>query len=201
MERIGVIGGTFDPIHLGHLIAAQWAQCELKLDKVIFVPAAIPPHKDNDEVLDQEYRYNMVKLATKSNEKFEVSDIELQREGSSYTVDTLKHFGQIYPKTQLFFIMGLDALLGLDTWKDVDELIELANFVVTTRPGYIIKPHDEIYDKLPWRFWSKVIYLEIPGMEISSSLIRQRLRQDKSIKYLVPEVIQDYILKNKIYGE
>ena len=83
-------------------------------------------------------------------------------------------------------------------WKDVDELIELANFVVTTRPGYIIKPHDEIYDKLPWRFWSKVIYLEIPGMEISSSLIRQRLRQDKSIKYLVPEVIQDYILKNKI---
>lgn len=201
MERIGIIGGTFDPIHLGHLIAAQWAQCELKLDKVIFVPAAIPPHKDNDEVLDPKHRYKMVKLATEGNKVFDLSDIELQREGRSYTVDTLKHFRQTYPKTQLFFIMGLDALLGLDTWKDVDELIGLANFVVTTRPGYIIKPHDEIYDRFPWAFWSKVIYLEIPGMEISSSLIRQRLKLGKSIKYLVPQVIESYILKNKIYGD
>ncbi len=201
MNKVGIIGGTFDPIHFGHLIAAQWAKDALNLEQVIFIPAAEPPHKDVNEVSDKNYRFNMVSLAIRNNAGFILSDLEIRRSGNSYTVDTLKHFRQLYPQAQLFFIMGLDALLQLDTWKDVEVLIELATFVVATRPGYKIEPDDSIYNKLPRSIENKVIYLEIPGVEISSSLIRQRLRQGKSIKYLVPAAVENYIYDNNIYGE
>lgn len=199
--KIGIIGGTFDPIHHGHLIAAQWAKEELNLDKVIFIPAANPPHKEGQEILDEKYRYIMVSLAIKDNPHFTVSDHEIQRGGKSYTIDTLKHFKKVYPDSELLFIMGLDSLLSLDTWKDVEGLMQLCTFVAATRPGYDIDKSEKIFEKLPPGIKDKIIFLEIPELEISSTLIRDRVRQGKSIKYLVPEVIEQYIYENNIYGE
>ncbi|NLB88154.1 MAG: nicotinate-nucleotide adenylyltransferase, partial [Syntrophomonadaceae bacterium] len=148
-SKIGIIGGTFDPIHYGHLVAAEWAKEELNLDKVVFIPAANPPHKEAQEIADEKYRYLMVSWAIKDNQDFVISDHEIQRGGKSYTVDTLKHFKKVYPGSELFFIMGLDSLLSLHTWKDVEGLMELCTFIVATRPGYAIDSNDEIYAKLP----------------------------------------------------
>lgn len=200
-SKIGIIGGTFDPIHYGHLIAAEWAKDELNLDKIIFIPAANPPHKELQEILDEKYRYLMVSLAIKDNKNFTISDHEIQRGGKSYTIDTLKHFKKVYPNSELFFIMGFDSLLSLPTWKDVEGLVELCTFIVATRPGYTLDQNDNIYDKLPSGIGDKVVFLEIPEIEISSSLIRERVRKGKSIKYLVPEAIEKYIYDNNIYGE
>lgn len=200
-SKIGIIGGTFDPIHYGHLIAAEWAKDELNLDKIIFIPAANPPHKELQEILDEKYRYLMVSLAIKDNKNFTISDHEIQRGGKSYTIDTLKHFKKVYPNSELFFIMGFDSLLSLPTWKDVEGLEELCTFIVATRPGYTLDQNDNIYDKLPSGIGDKVVFLEIPEIEISSSLIRERVRKGKSIKYLVPEAIEKYIYDNNIYGE
>lgn len=200
-SKIGIIGGTFDPIHYGHLIAAQWAKEELNLDKVIFMPAANPPHKESQKITDEKYRYAMVSLAIKDNRDFLISDHEIKRGGKSYTIDTLKHFKKVYPDSELYFIMGLDSLLSLNTWRDVEGLMKLCTFVVATRPGYAIEPDDKIYEKLPEGIGEKVRFLEIPGIEISSTLIRERLKQGKSIKYLVPEVIERFIYENNIYGE
>lgn len=201
VSKVGIIGGTFDPIHYGHLIAAQWAKDKFNLDLVIFIPAANPPHKDSKEVLDKSYRYTMVNLAIDDNENFTISDYEMKKNGKSYTVETLKHYKEVYGQAELFFIMGLDSLLSLDTWKDVEGLIDLCTFIVATRPGYIIDHNNTIYDKLPNRIWDKVVYLEIPDIEISSSLIRDRVGQGKSIKYLVPDAIEKYIYDNNIYGD
>ncbi|HZK44110.1 MAG TPA: nicotinate-nucleotide adenylyltransferase [Syntrophomonadaceae bacterium] len=201
VNKVGIIGGTFDPIHCAHLVVAEWAKDELGLDFVIFVPAANPPHKDFDEVLDKSYRFKMVELALRGNEDFVISDFEMQRSGKSYTIDTIKYFKRLYPQTELFFIMGIDSLFYLDTWKDVEELIDLCKLIVATRPGYVMEDNHVFYDKLPQRVWDKTTFIEIPELEISSRVLRQRVRENKSIKYLVPESIEKYIKDNNIYGE
>ncbi len=200
LEKIGIMGGTFNPIHYGHLIAAEWAKIEHQLDIVIFVPAANPPHKDMAKVLNKEDRYNMVERAIASNQNFTISNFEMQREGKSFTVDTLEYFKKIYPKSDLYFIIGYDAFLDLHTWKNFVKLFDLSTFIVATRTGYTQKQSWPRHSHLPKTILDKIKFFEIPEVGISSSDIRQRVRQNKSIKYLVPEAVEKYIFTNNIYG-
>jgi len=187
-RRIGILGGTFNPPHLGHLVLAREVLNKLKLDKVLFIPAYIPPHKkikDNNAYL----RYRMVLLACKGNSKFEVSKIELERKTISYSVDTLQKLWNRYGKDiELFFIIGSDSLDELENWKDIDKILRLAKLIVVNRPGFPVK-----------RVSSKIKQIKIPALDISSSMIRDRMRNSKSIRYLVPELVRKFIIKNKLY--
>lgn len=187
--KIGILGGTFNPIHIGHLILAEEARDRLKLDKVIFMPVYIPPHKNSSELIKATARYSMCLLAIKNNSHFQVSKLEIEREGKSYSVETLKEIRKQYGKdTELFFLTGSDSLRELFSWKDVNDIFKLSQFVVAERPGYPI-------EKLP----REVKVVLITPIEVSSSLIRERVREGKSIRYLVTDEVRDYIIKNNLY--
>ncbi len=187
--RIGILGGTFNPIHIGHLILAEEALWKLKLDKVIFVPAYLPPHKSEEEILEAEHRCRMVLLAVEGNPKFEVSRIEVDSKQKSYSIDTLKAFLKQYGhKAEFFFITGSDSLKELVSWKQIDEIYKLSRFIVAKRPGF---PIGEIPNEI-----QAVVITE---MEVSASEIRRRLKEHKSIRYLVPDKVREYIEKNKLY--
>ncbi len=189
MDRIGFFGGTFNPIHMGHLAIAQMAQETFKLDKVIFIPSHQPPHKNITALAPAKARYNMVKLAVAGNDHFEVSDVETKRIGKSYTIDTLKHFRKIYSsKAKFFFIIGGDCFSTLPKWKSIDEILKLATFIVVNRPGF-----DNVKKNI------KHLTVASPGIDISSSYLRQRIDSGKSVRYLVPEAIYHYIVKYRLY--
>ena len=198
-DSIGIMGGTFDPIHNGHLIAAEFARHEFQLDRVIFMPAARPPHKEINAVLDSEHRYKMVKLAIQGNPAFEISDLEMKRTGKSYTIDTIRYFLEHCPGSDIYFIMGADSLLMMDTWKDYRELSGLCRFVVVTRPGYVIEHSDPALENLPPVLWERMEFLPIPGLYISSTDIRQRVAISRPIKYLLPLEVEQYILDQGLY--
>ena len=198
-DSIGIMGGTFDPIHNGHLIAAEFTRHEFQLDRVIFMPAARPPHKEINEVLDSEHRYKMVKLAIQGNPAFEISDLEMKRTGKSYTIDTIRYFLEHYPGSDIYFIMGADSLLMMDTWKDYRELSGLCRFAVVTRPGYGIERSNPALKNLPPILWERMEFLPIPGLDISSTDIRQRVAESKPIKYLLPLEVEQYILDQGLY--
>ncbi|HHV15771.1 MAG TPA: nicotinate-nucleotide adenylyltransferase [Gelria sp.] len=200
-DSIGIMGGTFDPVHYGHLIAAEFARHEFKLDSVIFMPAARPPHKEINEVLDSEHRYNMVKIAIRGNPALTISDLEMKRAGKSYTIDTVRYFLKHYSDSDIFFIMGADSLLTMHTWKDYQELSGLCRFVVATRPGYIIERSDPALKNLPSILWERMDFLPIPGLDISSTNIRQRVAENRPIKYLLPLEVEQYILDKGLYRE
>ncbi len=186
--KIGILGGTFNPIHIGHLILADEVREKLSLDKVIFVPTYIPPHKQNSEVAAADERLRMVKAAIKGNKFFKTSDIEIKRKGPSYTVDTVKAFNKKFPGDELYFITGSDLLKYLDEWKDFQELLGLMKFVVATRPGYPL-------EKIP----SYVRRVSIRAVDVSAFEIRQCIKESKSFRYLVPEAVFEYINKKKLY--
>lgn len=185
-ERIGIFGGSFDPIHIGHLIIAQHALIELNLKKLIFIPANLSPFKENNKA-SAEQRYEMTRLAIIDNPNFEVSDIEIKRGGISYTIDTIYYFKSLYPDKDYYFIMGLDAYRGLKGWKEIEKLRKYVKFVVAIREG--IEPKQDI----------EAIFIKAPLIDISSSLIRDYIRKGYSIRYLVPERVRDYILEQKLY--
>ena len=186
--KIGILGGTFNPIHVGHLILAEEAREKLLLDKIIFVPAATPPHKDISNIAKAQNRFEMLKLALKDNGHFSVSDIEIKRQGRSYTIDTLREFKKLYPKNELYFIIGSDLLKYLDEWKDLGEIIKMVKFIVATRPGYPL-------EKIP----SYISTLAIRAVDISAFEIRNAIKENKSFRYLVPARVFDYINKRKLY--
>lgn len=187
--KIGIVGGTFNPIHIGHLILAEEALWKLKLDKVIFVPSYLPPHKEEEKILDPEHRFKMILLAIEGNPKFEISRIEIDAKQTSYSIDTIKKFKEQFgAKAEIFFITGSDSLKELFSWKKIDEIFELSNFIVAKRPGFPI-------DEVP----KDVQVVPITGMEISSSEIRKRLKEGKSIRYLVPDQVREYIEANRLY--
>lgn len=189
MKRIGILGGTFNPVHIGHLAIAQTAQEKFDLDKVIFVPSNRPPHKGIRNLAPARDRFQMVQLAIKNNPLFEISDFEVLREGKSYTVDTLKHFCSVYSKRKKFFcIIGGDSFSGLSTWKRIDEILTMTSFIVVNRPGYAGRAGGI-------RHFSVIM----PGIDISSSYLRQRIRQGKSVKYFVPESVLKYINQHNLY--
>jgi len=188
--KIGLLGGTFNPMHIGHLLLAEECFLRFELEKVIFIPAYIPPHKEVECGISVEDRAEMVKLGIAGNEKFELSTYEIDKKGISYTVDTLQYYREEYgDKADLFFLTGCDSVAELSTWKGVDRILDISNFIIATRPGWK-KNHD--YD-------GKVEYINIPGIDISSTVIRERIRECKSVKYLVPEPVIGYIEKKGLY--
>ena len=188
--KIGILGGTFNPIHMGHLILAEEACFKLKLDKLIFVPAFIPPHKDASEVISARDRLAMVRLAIKDNPVFDVSTYEVDSKKKSYSIDTLKEFRSIYgDETQLCFITGSDSLKDLFSWKDVNDIFKISKFIVANRPGYPMKDIPKEADTVV-----------ITPIEVSSEDIRKRLKENRSIRYLVPEKVRKYIYEHKLYS-
>ncbi|MDP3732726.1 MAG: nicotinate-nucleotide adenylyltransferase [Candidatus Omnitrophota bacterium] len=186
--KIGILGGTFNPIHIGHLILAEEAREKLKLAQVIFVPAYLPPHKDNSDIAYANARLAMVKIAIKGNRYFSASDTEIKRDGRSYTIDTLKELKKIYPQDELYFIIGSDLLKYLDDWKDLQEIIKMVRFIVATRPGYPL-------EKIP----SHISTIPIRAVDISGFEIRKAIKDNLSFRYLVPEQVYRYIVKKKLY--
>jgi len=190
-KRIGILGGSFNPLHMGHLSIAQAAQEKCKLDKVIFVPTYLPPHRKIKRLASAKDRYEMVRLGVKNNSLFEISDFEIKRKGKSFTIDTVIHFEESFPKgTKLFFIVGADNFSELHTWKNIDEILKIVSFIVVNRPGF----------KIPKKNF-KYHVVTMPGMEICASYIRRVITQGQSIKYLVPEAVFRYIKKNRLYKQ
>ncbi|EHR60393.1 nicotinate-nucleotide adenylyltransferase [Saccharomonospora cyanea] len=190
-RRLGVMGGTFDPVHNGHLVAASEVQHRFGLDEVIFVPTGQPWQKAGRAVSRAEDRYLMTVIATASNPVFSVSRVDIDRGGQTYTVDTLRDLREEYPDDELFFITGADALEQILTWRDVDELFDLAHFIGVTRPGYQLNDHH-----LPE---GRVSLVEVTAMAISSTACRQRVRNGEPVWYLMPDGVVRYISKRKLY--
>ena len=198
--KLGLIGGTFDPIHYGHLLIAQEAGWQLGLDRVLFIPAGDPPHKQDRRVTPARCRLEMTRLATGDNPLFEVSTLELDRQGLSYTADTLAQLRDLYrQQAELFFIIGADAAAELLTWYRPQRVLELARLVVAGRPGYSL-PFDQLQAGLPdTRLAERLVRLEVPLTEIASRDLRHRVAQGISIRYLVPDQVAAYIEQEKLY--
>lgn len=197
-KRLGILGGTFDPIHIGHLATAEAVRTEYGLDTILFIPSANPPHKQDVEVTDAVHRYAMTALATQSNPHFAVSKIEMERKGLSYTIYTLKELLAIYgANTELYFITGSDALAELHTWENIYGVLELTHFIAASRPG--IDKTAEIIDSFGELGRKKIHPLTIPELEISATDIRRRVAQGKSIRYIVPDRVVQYIEENGLY--
>ncbi|MGJ7540139.1 nicotinate-nucleotide adenylyltransferase [Brevibacterium sp. UBA7493] len=189
-RRVGVMGGTFDPIHNGHLVAASEVAATFDLDEVVFVPTGIPYQKQH--VTAAEHRYLMTVIATASNPRFTVSRVDIDRPGETYTIDTLRDLAEVYgEETELYFITGADAVEQILTWKDVEELFSLAHFVGVTRPG-----HDLNGDGIPT---DELSQLQIPALAISSTDCRARVERGLPVWYLVPDGVVQYIAKHELY--
>ncbi|NLY55429.1 MAG: nicotinate-nucleotide adenylyltransferase [Firmicutes bacterium] len=201
MARLGIMGGTFDPIHYGHLMTAEEARDQYRLDKVLFVPSGHPPHKPESSVTESKHRYLMTVLATLTNPAFEVSRVDIDREGITYTIDTVTDLKALFPHDQLFFITGADAILEIITWKDAHRLLGLCDFIAATRPGYSIEALETKLGALYTSYRDCFHFVEVPALAISSTDIRQRVRAGRPIRYLVPETVDHYIRKNRLYQE
>jgi nicotinate-nucleotide adenylyltransferase len=193
-RRIAVMGGTFNPIHYAHLISAEQVRTELGYDKILFIPSARPPHKVADaDIIEPEHRYQMVLLAIAKNPHFEASRIELERAGPSYTIETLKALKELYEETtELAWIIGADSLIEYKVWRDFDEVLERCVMIATTRPNYDL-------NRVPLEIRKRVTTFPITGVDISATVIRERVRKSLSIQYLVPEGVQAYIQQHQLY--
>jgi nicotinate-nucleotide adenylyltransferase len=191
------MGGTFDPIHWAHLRMAEEARIRFDLGKVLFIPAGQPPHKPDYPISDAEDRYAMTLLATSANPAFEVSRMEIERGGPSYTLDTLLSLKDIYgPEAGLYFIIGADEAFDLPRWHEAEKLPGLARFLVAPRPGFDLA---ELNQRLPALFREAIDFLPMPPIDISATDLRARIASGRSIKYLVPDCVETYIRKHKLY--
>ena len=195
MRRVGVMGGTFDPIHHGHLVAASEVQAWFDLDEVVFVPTGDPWQKTHRVVSEAEHRYLMTVVATASNPRFTVSRVDIERHGPTYTIDTLRDLKAQRPDEELYFITGADALADIFTWRDADELFALAQFVGCTRPGH--EMDDRTLAAIPA---DRVTMVEIPALAISSTECRERTGRGEPVWYLVPDGVVQYIGKYQLYA-
>jgi nicotinate-nucleotide adenylyltransferase len=196
-RRLGVMGGTFDPIHNGHLAAAREVARRLGLDEVVFIPAGHPWQKQDRDITDVEHRFRMVVIATQDEPGMSVSRIDIEREGPTYSVDTLRDLRAAHPHAELFFITGADALAGLPTWRDPQEVVSLAHLVGVTRPGYDLEAA-RLQAGLPE---GVVTLLEIPGVEVSASECRERASSGESLDGLVPEAVANHIRDHGLYRD
>lgn len=186
-RRIGILGGTFNPIHNAHLLIADQVQTQLSLDAMAFMLDANPPHVDRKFAIDGKDRANMIKLAIKSNPRFYLEEAELRRGGISYTYDTIKALKKAHPQNEYYFIIGGDMVAYLPKWHRVDDLMKMVHFVGVQRHGYPIKS--------PY----PIIWVDVPEINISSTMIRRKIRQGQSIRYLVPDSVRKYIKEHQLY--
>lgn len=212
-KRIGLFGGTFNPIHFGHLRAAQEVLEYFALDKIIFIPSAVPPHKQTGNLADAEDRLEMIRLAIDNCSQFEVSDVELRRSGHSYTIDTVIYFRTLMPESRLYFIIGSDAFWEIDSWKSYKELFSLISFIVMARPGSdhkILEHYLKTEISEQYRFsesQNACIHPEqqpvfgISGslLDISSTQIRALIGQNRSVRFLFPESVENFIKHNRLF--
>lgn len=190
--HIGLFGGTFNPIHFGHLIIAESLLNQTLIDRIIFIPAAIPPHKQDQTICSENHRFKMIQLAINNSPAFDVSDYEINKGDISYSIDTVEAFQKKYPSDRLYFIIGSDSLQDMYTWHEPDRLIHMIQVVVVRRAGADTDNVDAQYIK-------NVLWVNTPLIEISSSQIRQYVKEKKSIRYLVPQAVEQYIYENELY--
>ncbi len=202
VKRLGIIGGTFDPVHTAHLVIAEAARAELNLDRVVFIPAGTPPHKDAGHITDESHRLEMTKRAVKDNPSFCVSDMEICREGESYTVDTLAELKGLYGQDcSMYFIVGADTVWDLFNWKDFQEVFNMCGFAAAARPGYDQKQLNERIVIFKDTYCADITLLDVPNMDISSTNIRERIFAGKPVRYLIPERARQYIIENGLYAD
>lgn len=197
--KIGIMGGTFDPIHMGHLILGEYARENLNLDKVVFIPTGANPFKTDLGTSSSAHRVDMVKLAIESNPYFTVSTIEVERDGISYTIDTIKSLKDKYKEDQLYFIIGSDLVFQIERWKDFQELFKLCKFALFNRPGKEVKEIENKLKELNSKYKISFERINSPLIDISSTAIRDRVKRGQSIKYLVPPEVEEYIIKHNLY--
>jgi len=190
--KIGIFGGTFNPPHLGHLIVAEHVRIEYSLDRVMFMPASIPPHKLREQLVSSEHRAAMLRLAIQDNPNFDISQTELERGGISFTIDTLRELTKTHSEDHLFLLIGMDNLLEFHTWKSPHEILDVATVVVMTRPGFTTTENPLLKNEV-----LKICI--VPEIAISSREIRKRIKEGKSIHYLVPDTVREYIRKHQLY--
>ena len=201
ITKLAIMGGTFDPIHMGHLVTAEEVRHEFGVDEVLFVPTGHPPHKADINMTTSEHRYLMTVLATAANPSFKVSRIEIDRQGVTYAIDTIREIKSIYGEdVKVYFITGADAIQKILSWKDCEEVLKICNFVAVTRPGYNKDELIKEIDKLNREYETNIYFLEVPALAISSSNVRKRIATDRPIKYLVPEEVENYIKKHMLYN-
>lgn len=193
---LGIMGGTFDPIHYGHLVAAECCAEQFDLEQVIFVPSGTPPHKEEVTMTSASDRYMMTLLATISNPRFVISKVEIKRAGPSYTIDTLLYFRQEYPHHDVYFITGADAIAQIFTWKDPERLLMECFFIAVTRPGF---PLNEEAQQMIETYSHRIFPLSIPGVAISSTHLRSRAKRGLTLKYQVPPEVDAFIKKRSLY--
>lgn len=194
-----MLGGTFDPIHLGHLALAEAAGEALKLERVLFMPAGNPPHKTDRSITDAKHRLRMTELAIAGNERFQISTIDLTRSGLSYTVDTLRLLKNQYGDVDLVFIVGADSLLDLPNWYHPEEILQLAYVAAAERPGFSLENVALRLGPLYEQFSYRICLFDAPSLDISSSMLRERLAKGRTVRYLVPDAVLEYIRQNKLY--
>ncbi|MDR1204552.1 MAG: nicotinate-nucleotide adenylyltransferase [Peptococcaceae bacterium] len=201
IRKIGILGGTFDPVHLGHLTAAEAVREAYDLEQVLFIPAGEPPHKLDQTKTAAWHRYWMTVLATLDNPKFDVSPVEIQREGVSYTIDTLMYFREkMGSESEIYFIAGADLVFEIAGWRRSDALFERCVFVIVTRPGFDFgRLRDNLSGVLTQAQLNRIAPLEIPALEVSSTEIRQKIKAGRTVRYLIPEAVDAYIRKNGLY--
>lgn len=201
LKRIGILGGTFNPVHNGHLAIAEAVRQQFGLGKIIFLPTAIPPHKPDTDLISARDRMLMLHLALQGHPEYKVSDVELKRGGKSYTVVTMQQLQEIYgPGADIYLIIGADNLLEIAEWREIETLVQLCHFIIVTRPGFPLKKLEgenaRWADKIIEKDKSNIIGLSVP---VSSSEIRKRVRQGKDIRKLVPEKVLNYIQRKGLY--
>lgn len=194
--RLGIFGGTFDPIHFGHLRMAEEARGQVGLDRVLFVPNQVSPFKTGTPVTPGEVRVAMVRLAIADNPAFAVSDLEVTRPGPSYSVDTVRALAREYPGADLFFLTGTDAVRDLAKWHEPEALLRLARFVAVTRPGVNAA---EVAGALPQAWLPRITFMEMPGLDISATSLRARIAGGHSVRYLTPKAVEAFIAAQKLY--
>ena len=193
--RLGVFGGSFDPVHQGHMILAQFALEQLELDRVVFLPSFNPPHKQGQIATSFEDRLRMLELALEGRKGFSISTLEALRSGPSYSLDSLDAIEKEYEVSKLYFLIGGDSLMGMEGWYKSEELLRRFSFGVAPRPG---RTRQELEDKIN-QLGGDIVLIDSPKIEISSSSIRKRLEEKKPISFLVPQAVEDYIYEKKLY--
>lgn len=199
MIKKAIFGGTFDPIHNGHLHIAYEALYKLQLNKIIFMPSGTPPHKLEKNITSSLLRHEMVKMATRGERCFDVSDYEINKSNLSYTYQTLEYFNNLEKDTEWYFLTGVDCLMDIEGWKNTDKIFQLCKLIVFNRPGYNMENIEEQKNKVEKKYCNKIEFLDIPLLDISSTNIRNNIIEGKSVSYLLPESVYNIIEELNLY--